>query len=234
MAPIWKFFWTPLTNALRNFSLQWRAFSTNYRKFGLEFAEDPIYASTNGVNTKRFSPQFYEKEPINKRLLTKKTRKKIEKPKSQTELETKREKTLPFLILLSPLSRDSILTPILSYLYKSWRSSLGFLVDCLGFCGSMGAAESPEVAGGTATAVAFEFPADGHTTATLSSAPVKIPRRIRKRLLEAKSGSSPPSSVEEIEARLREADLRRQVSAFFLSGKYYDFSVVSYFIEVLI
>lgn len=71
-------------------------------------------------------------------------------------------------------------------------------------------AELPESCG-AATAVAFELPAAS------SSAPVKIPRRIRRRLLEAKRGSSPPSSVEEIEAKLKEADLRRQVPNFFLS-----------------
>lgn len=75
--------------------------------------------------------------------------------------------------------------------------------------------ESPE-SGGAATAVAFEFPAGDPATSS-SSAPVKIPRRIRRRLLEAKRGSSPPSSVEEIEAKLKEADLRRQVPNFFLS-----------------
>jgi len=40
---------------------------------------------------------------------------------------------------------------------------------------------------------------------------VRVPRRIRRRLLEAKSSSS-PSSAEAIEAKLREADLRRQVN----------------------
>ena len=70
-------------------------------------------------------------------------------------------------------------------------------------------AESPRASGGTITAVALEFPAGD--PASTSSAPVKVPRRIRRRLLEARSGS-PPTSVEEIEAKLKEADLRRQVS----------------------
>ncbi|ONK57648.1 uncharacterized protein A4U43_C09F2650 [Asparagus officinalis] len=80
--------------------------------------------------------------------------------------------------------------------------------------------ESPESGGGAVTAapVAFEFPA-GDPTAETASTPVKIPRRIRRRLIEGKSGSSPPSSVEEIEAKLKEADLRRQQFHEWLSNK---------------
>jgi hypothetical protein len=54
--------------------------------------------------------------------------------------------------------------------------------------------------------VAMEFPMNSP-----AESPVRMPRRIRRRLLEAKSSSS-PSSVEAIEAKLREADLRRQVN----------------------
>lgn len=54
--------------------------------------------------------------------------------------------------------------------------------------------------------VVMEFP-----TNSPADSPARVPRRIRRRLLEAKSGSS-PSSAEAIEAKLREADLRRQVT----------------------
>ncbi|KAA3453995.1 T-complex protein 11-like protein 1 [Gossypium australe] len=61
--------------------------------------------------------------------------------------------------------------------------------------------ETPE----SGRAVALEFPA----SETPSSS--RVPRRIRKRLLaECKS----PSTVEEIEAKLRHADLRRQVNGW--------------------
>ncbi|KAF8404280.1 hypothetical protein HHK36_009162 [Tetracentron sinense] len=55
--------------------------------------------------------------------------------------------------------------------------------------------------------IALSFP----VTDSESSSPSKVPRRLRRRLLECKS----PSTVEEIEAKLKEADLRRQVSPFF-------------------
>ncbi|RWW29867.1 hypothetical protein GW17_00005590 [Ensete ventricosum] len=67
---------------------------------------------------------------------------------------------------------------------------------------SRGTVGSPEAA--RPAAVALDF-----TDAEAASSPARIPRRIRRRLLEGKS--SGPSSVEEIEAKLREADLRRQV-----------------------
>lgn len=59
----------------------------------------------------------------------------------------------------------------------------------------------PEFGGGAAAAVAFELPAP------CSSQPGKLPRRVRERLMETKS----LPSVEEIEAKLRDAGLRRQV-----------------------
>lgn len=67
---------------------------------------------------------------------------------------------------------------------------------------SCGAVESPEA---RPAAVAIDF-TDGDT----SPSRARIPRRIRRRLLEGKS-SGGRSSVEEIEAKLRDADLRRQV-----------------------
>lgn len=64
--------------------------------------------------------------------------------------------------------------------------------------------EQPE--GGRPPAVALEFPARDPATPS-ESAPCRAPRRLRKR----GTGRSAPTSAEEIEAKLREADLRRQV-----------------------
>nr|XP_009414988.1 PREDICTED: uncharacterized protein LOC103995950 isoform X1 [Musa acuminata subsp. malaccensis] len=75
---------------------------------------------------------------------------------------------------------------------------------------SRGTVESPEVA--RPAAVALDF-----TDAEVASSRARIPRRIRRRLLEGKS--SGPSSVEEIEAKLRDADLRRQQFHEWLSSK---------------
>lgn len=61
--------------------------------------------------------------------------------------------------------------------------------------------EFPESGGAASAAVAFEL------LAPCSSPPGKLPRRVRERLMETKS----PPSVEEIEAKLRHAGLRRQV-----------------------
>lgn len=59
---------------------------------------------------------------------------------------------------------------------------------------------------GRMAGIAMEFPAcDGGELST----PPMIPARLRRRLSETKGI---PSSVEEIEAKLRGADLRRQVS----------------------
>ncbi|XP_020107600.1 uncharacterized protein LOC109723579 isoform X2 [Ananas comosus] len=74
---------------------------------------------------------------------------------------------------------------------------------------SSGGVESPET--GRPAAVVLDFPAGE------PSSPAKVPRRIRRRLMEAKSSS--PTSVEEIEAKLREADLRRQQFYDWLSSK---------------
>ncbi|KVH88592.1 T-complex 11 [Cynara cardunculus var. scolymus] len=74
----------------------------------------------------------------------------------------------------------------------------------------VGVGNSPETGG-----VAMEFPVfDG---AELSSPPT-VPPRLRRRLTETKSSGS-PSSVEEIEAKLRNADLRRQKFYESLSSK---------------
>ncbi|KAL5982942.1 hypothetical protein ACLOJK_017022 [Asimina triloba] len=65
---------------------------------------------------------------------------------------------------------------------------------------------------GKVSGIALEFPA------CESTSPTKVPRRIRQRLLE----SSPPpsaSTLKEIEAKLREADLRRQQFHEWLSNK---------------
>ncbi|CAN6270120.1 unnamed protein product [Urochloa humidicola] len=55
--------------------------------------------------------------------------------------------------------------------------------------------------------VAMEIPAEEGAAAVAARAP---PRRIRRRLEEGARGGGAPASVEEIEARLREAELRRQ------------------------
>lgn len=67
--------------------------------------------------------------------------------------------------------------------------------------------ESPE-RGGRVTGIAMDFPVtdDG---AGLCSPPM-IPPRLWRRLSETKAYS--PSSVEEIEAKLRDAGLRRKVN----------------------
>ncbi|OAY63776.1 T-complex protein 11-like protein 1 [Ananas comosus] len=57
-------------------------------------------------------------------------------------------------------------------------------------------------------AVAMDFPAEAPSSSSSAAEPAKVPRRLRRRLLAARSGSA--SSVGEIEAKLREADLRRQ------------------------
>ena len=54
--------------------------------------------------------------------------------------------------------------------------------------------------------VAMEIPAEEGAAAARGP-----PRRIRRRLVEGARGGGAPASVEEIEARLREAELRRQV-----------------------
>ncbi|CAL5358378.1 unnamed protein product [Camellia sinensis] len=59
--------------------------------------------------------------------------------------------------------------------------------------------EASRVAG-----VAMEFPATDDT-----ASPQRIPRRLQRRLSESKTSS--PSTVEEIETKLRDADLRRQL-----------------------
>ncbi|CAL1352601.1 unnamed protein product [Linum trigynum] len=65
-----------------------------------------------------------------------------------------------------------------------------------------------------ASGIALDFPV---TDAPSSSSPPRIPKRLRKRMLEAKT--SPVSSVQEIEAKLRDADLRRRQFHDMLSTK---------------
>uniref|UniRef100_A0A5B7BYP5 T-complex protein 11 n=1 Tax=Davidia involucrata TaxID=16924 RepID=A0A5B7BYP5_DAVIN len=71
--------------------------------------------------------------------------------------------------------------------------------------------ESEGVAG-----TALNFPASDSNTKSSSSSPPKLPRRLRRRLLESKS---PSTTVEEIEAKLKEADLRRQQFYELMSSK---------------
>ncbi|XP_043709314.1 uncharacterized protein LOC122658425 isoform X2 [Telopea speciosissima] len=66
-----------------------------------------------------------------------------------------------------------------------------------------------------ATTISLDFPADDSREVCSSSSPPKLPKRLRQRLLECKS----PSTAEEIEAKLREADLRRQRFHEWLSSK---------------
>lgn len=62
----------------------------------------------------------------------------------------------------------------------------------------------------TPAATAFEFPAnDGEASSPLSA---KLPRRLRRRL---SAETKAPSTAEEIDAKLREASLRRQVGINF-------------------
>ncbi|PKA57147.1 hypothetical protein AXF42_Ash002451 [Apostasia shenzhenica] len=74
-----------------------------------------------------------------------------------------------------------------------------------------GGVEVPEA--GRAAAVALDFSA-GEVS---SSTPAKVPRRIRRRLLESRS--SRPLSAEVIENKLKEADLRRRQFHDWLSRK---------------
>ncbi|XP_020578081.1 uncharacterized protein LOC110023145 isoform X2 [Phalaenopsis equestris] len=74
-----------------------------------------------------------------------------------------------------------------------------------------GGVDMPEA--GRANAIALDFSAGEPS----SSTPTKVPRRIRRRLLECRS--SPPSSVDEIEAKLKEAELRRRQFHEWLSSK---------------
>ncbi|KAJ6805750.1 uncharacterized protein M6B38_177680 [Iris pallida] len=64
--------------------------------------------------------------------------------------------------------------------------------------------------------VALEFPAGDSSPEAAAAA--KVPRKIRRRLLEGRGGSA-PASVEQIENKLREADLRRQQFHDRLSSK---------------
>lgn len=71
-----------------------------------------------------------------------------------------------------------------------------------------------------AAGVAMEFPVSDEkaaettsfSSATATATVTRVPRRLRKRLLAECSKS--PCTVEEIEAKLRHADLRRQVFIF--------------------
>lgn len=65
-----------------------------------------------------------------------------------------------------------------------------------------GSTESDSVTG-----IALNFPVNDSDTGSLQSAP-RLPRRLRRRLLEAKA---PSTTAQDIEAKLRDAELRRQV-----------------------
>lgn len=67
--------------------------------------------------------------------------------------------------------------------------------------------ETPEK---SPTAIALDFPAREDDGAAPFSWPPRMPTRLRRRLL-AECGNRSPSTVEEIEAKLRDAHLRRQV-----------------------
>ncbi|KAL8540703.1 hypothetical protein ACS0TY_002076 [Phlomoides rotata] len=73
--------------------------------------------------------------------------------------------------------------------------------------------ESPE-RGNPVAGISMEFPASG---GGLSCSPPSMPTWLRRRLSEPKT--PPPATVEEIEAKLREADLRRQKFYENLSSK---------------
>ncbi|KAL6501274.1 hypothetical protein OROHE_024921 [Orobanche hederae] len=73
--------------------------------------------------------------------------------------------------------------------------------------------ESPE-RGRPVTGIAMEFPA---SEGVLSCSPPTVPAWLRRRLSEPKT--PPPSTVDEIQAKLREADLRRQKFYESLSSK---------------
>ncbi|KAJ6706617.1 hypothetical protein OIU79_011113 [Salix purpurea] len=80
----------------------------------------------------------------------------------------------------------------------------------IGVQSSSQASPSPEtvaVRGG----VVIDFPVDKESF----SSPRRIPRNLQKRLLEAKAPAS--CSVEDIEAKLRHAHLRRQVLYYYYS-----------------
>lgn len=61
---------------------------------------------------------------------------------------------------------------------------------------------------GRVVGAAMDFPFDD--AASFSNSSPRLPRRLRRRLLECTT--SPKSTVEDIQAKLRDADLRRQVS----------------------
>jgi len=63
---------------------------------------------------------------------------------------------------------------------------------------------------GAGAGVALSFPANDSPSPSSNS---KLPRRLRRRLSEPRC----PSTAEEIEAKLKEADLRRQVLILALS-----------------
>ncbi|KAK7328295.1 hypothetical protein VNO77_22398 [Canavalia gladiata] len=74
--------------------------------------------------------------------------------------------------------------------------------------------ELPEGRVGGGGGIVMEFPAGDEES---FSSPTRLPKRLRRRLLDAECKS--PSTVEEIEAKLRHADLRRQKYYEKLSSK---------------
>ncbi|GAB2271898.1 hypothetical protein Dimus_006727 [Dionaea muscipula] len=69
--------------------------------------------------------------------------------------------------------------------------------------------------GGDGEGIAMSFPANDSSA---SSSPPKLPRRLRRRLLLSEASRS-PSTAEKIDAKLRDADLRRQQFYEYLSSK---------------
>ncbi|KAK7412043.1 hypothetical protein VNO78_03489 [Psophocarpus tetragonolobus] len=74
--------------------------------------------------------------------------------------------------------------------------------------------ELPEGRSGGGGGIAMEFPAGDEES---FSSPTRLPKRLRRRLRDAECKS--PNTVEEIEAKLRDADLRRQKYYEKLSSK---------------
>nr|GMD74111.1 uncharacterized protein LOC109175489 [Ipomoea batatas] len=74
-------------------------------------------------------------------------------------------------------------------------------------------AGSPE--SDSVTGIALSFPVNDSDTGCMQSTP-RLPRRLRRRLLEAKS---PSTTAQDIEAKLRDAELRRQQFYEILSSK---------------
>ena len=64
------------------------------------------------------------------------------------------------------------------------------------------------------TITAYDDYDDENSNSYGSVSPSRIPRRLRRRLVDVESNSKSQRTVEDIEAKLRDADLRRQVRCF--------------------